>query len=107
MSKARAEEMAWYEKFKDCEEVTAESQIVPGLRRAEPVCDVQRFWTDVGSRPTQSWQWQNSDSSRRVHRRARGGAKPSTPDDHEELESSGQKACHSVSARLAYLAHVL
>ena len=33
-----------------------------------------------------------------------GGAKPSRPLDHEELEPDGQKACHSVSARLAYLA---
>ena len=32
------------------------------------------------------------------------GAKPSTPLDHEELELDGQKAYHSVSARLAYLA---
>ena len=34
----------------------------------------------------------------------RGGAKPSAPLDHEELEPDGQKAYHSVSARLAYLA---
>ena len=33
-----------------------------------------------------------------------GGAKPSAPLDQEELESDGQQACHSVSARLAYLA---
>ena len=33
-----------------------------------------------------------------------GGAKPSAPLDHEELEPHGQKAYHSVSARLAYLA---
>ena len=33
-----------------------------------------------------------------------GGAKPSAPLDHEELEPDGQKAYHSVSARLAYLA---
>ena len=33
-----------------------------------------------------------------------GGAKPSTPLDHEELEPVGQKAYHSVSARLAHLA---
>ena len=33
-----------------------------------------------------------------------GGAKPSTPLDHEELEPDGQNANHSVSARLAYLA---
>ena len=32
------------------------------------------------------------------------GAKPSTPLDHEELKPDGQKAYHSVSARLAYLA---
>ena len=31
-----------------------------------------------------------------------GGAKPSAPLDHEELEPDGQKAYHSVSARLAY-----
>ena len=30
-----------------------------------------------------------------------GGAKPSAPLDHKELEYDGQKACHSVSARLA------
>ena len=30
-----------------------------------------------------------------------GGAKPSAPLDHEELEPDGQKAHHSVSARLA------
>ena len=33
-----------------------------------------------------------------------GGAKPSAPFAHEELELDGQKAYHSVSARLAYLA---
>ena len=33
-----------------------------------------------------------------------GGAKPSAPLDHEELEPDGQQAYHSVSARLAYLA---
>ena len=33
-----------------------------------------------------------------------GGATPSAPLDHEELELDGQKACDSVSARLAYLA---
>ena len=33
-----------------------------------------------------------------------GGAKPNGPLDHEELEPDGQKAFHSVSARLAYLA---
>ena len=33
-----------------------------------------------------------------------GGAKPSAPLDHEELEPDGQKACHSVSAKLAFLA---
>ena len=33
-----------------------------------------------------------------------GGAKPSAPLDHEALEPDGQKAHHSVSARLAYLA---
>ena len=33
-----------------------------------------------------------------------GGAKPSAPLDQEELESVGQQAYHSVSARLAYLA---
>ena len=33
-----------------------------------------------------------------------GGAKPSAPLDHEELELDGQKAYHSVSARLAFLA---
>ena len=33
-----------------------------------------------------------------------GGAKPSAPLDQEELESHGQQAYHSVSARLAYLA---
>ena len=33
-----------------------------------------------------------------------GGAKPSRPLDHEELEPDGQTAYHSVSARLAYLA---
>ena len=32
------------------------------------------------------------------------GAKPSAPLDHEELEPHGQRAYHSVSARLAYLA---
>ena len=32
-----------------------------------------------------------------------GGAKPSAPLDHEELEPDRQKAHHSVSARLAYL----
>ena len=32
-----------------------------------------------------------------------GGAKPSAPLDHEELEPDGQKAHHSVSARLAHL----
>ena len=32
-----------------------------------------------------------------------GGAKPSTPLDHEELEPEGQKACHRVSPRLAHL----
>ena len=32
-----------------------------------------------------------------------GGAKPSTPLDHEELELDGQEAYHSVSARLANL----
>ena len=31
-----------------------------------------------------------------------GGAKPSAPLDHEELESGGQQAYHSVSARLAH-----
>ena len=36
--------------------------------------------------------------------RDQGGAKPSAPLDHEELESDGQQAYHSVSARLAYLA---
>ena len=33
-----------------------------------------------------------------------GGAKPSAPLDQGELESDGQQAYHSVSARLAYLA---
>ena len=33
-----------------------------------------------------------------------GGAKPSAPLDQRELESDGQQAYHSVSARLAYLA---
>ena len=33
-----------------------------------------------------------------------GGAKPNKPLDHEELEPDGQKAYHSVSARLSYLA---
>ena len=33
-----------------------------------------------------------------------GGAKPSGPLDHEELEPAGQKAYTSMSARLAYLA---
>ena len=33
-----------------------------------------------------------------------GGAKPSAPLDHVELEPGGQKAYHSVSATLAYLA---
>ena len=33
-----------------------------------------------------------------------GGAKQSAPLDHEKLEPDGQKACHSVSARVAYLA---
>ena len=32
------------------------------------------------------------------------GAKPKAPLDHQELELDGQRACHSVSARLAYLA---
>ena len=32
------------------------------------------------------------------------GARPNAPLDHEELELDGQKAHHSVSARLAYLA---
>ena len=31
-----------------------------------------------------------------------GGAKPNAPLDHEELEPDGQKAYHSVSARLSY-----
>ena len=33
-----------------------------------------------------------------------GSAKPNAPLDHEELEPDGQKAYHSVSARLANLA---
>ena len=33
-----------------------------------------------------------------------GGAKPKAPLDHHELELDGQRAYHSVSARLAYLA---
>ena len=33
-----------------------------------------------------------------------GGARPNAPLDHEELEHDGQKAHHSASARLAYLA---
>ena len=33
-----------------------------------------------------------------------GGAKPNAALDHEELEPDGQKAEHSVSARLGYLA---
>ena len=44
---------------------------------------------------TQSWQWQQTSP---------GGAKPNAPLDHEELEPGAQKAYHSVSARLAYLA---
>ena len=32
-----------------------------------------------------------------------GGAKPNAPLDQEELEPDGQKAYHSVSARLSYL----
>ena len=61
----------------------------------EPLCDVQRLWVDVGRRP----------ATRRVgsgNRRAQ--AAPNAPLDHEELEPGAQKAYHSVSARLAYLA---
>ena len=35
---------------------------------------------------------------------SQGGAKPNAPLHHEELELDGQKAYHSVSARLSYLA---
>ena len=35
---------------------------------------------------------------------SQGGAKPSAPLDHEELEPDGQSAYHSVSALLTYLA---
>ena len=38
------------------------------------------------------------------HQTSPGGAKPSVPLDQKELESDGQQAYHSVSARLAYLA---
>ena len=72
----------------------------------EPLSDIQRLWSDVGSRPTS----RRTGSGRAwIPGGARpqtnpGGAKPNAPLYHEELEPDGQKANQSVSARMAFQA---
>ena len=54
------------------------------------------------TRDTQSWAELGLQAAR--PQTSPGGAKPSAPLDHEELEPDGHKACHSASARVACLA---
>ena len=63
----------------------------------EQLCDVQRLWLDVGKRP----------ATRRVgsgNRRAQAAPSRTHHLTTKKMEPGGQKAYHSVSARLAYLA---
>ena len=85
--------------------IGAEGNIGTRIRQrgsgVESLCDVQRVRNDVGTRDArvamlglQSARPQTSP----------GGAKPNAPLNREELELDGQKANHTVSARLAHVA---